>query len=95
VAWTTGNVAGLKLEQRDPIKVEVLAFSADGHVAATYGTKDRPVTSPILYWTIVDGRLRVGDDTLREDLTLLGGTESTIKVRRKGGETAEYAILQK
>src|SRR5580704_7776874 len=36
-------------------QIESYAFSTDGFVAATYGTKHGPIMAPLFYWQIADG----------------------------------------
>src|SRR5262245_15356566 len=91
-SWTRESVAGLAITRKDPPGVEVYAFHSSGAVAAVVGPKDGPVTTPIMRWTVVDGRLRIDDDAYHEELTLVSRTADTIVVRRRTGELVTFGI---
>jgi hypothetical protein len=64
--WTAHKVVDLSVELVDPVRIENYAFTKDGFVAATLGTKEQ-MTPPLCYWRIRDGRLQPSDgDSIRE-----------------------------
>jgi len=91
-SWTRESVANLTIVRREPPGVEWYAFHSSGAVAAVVGSKDRPVTTPIMKWTIVDGVLRIDDGEYHEELTLVSRTKDTIVVRRRTGERAVFDV---
>src|SRR6516164_2806787 len=70
--WTADKVVGLHCDLVDPVRIENYAFSKNGLVALTIGTKEQ-ITPPLWFWRIRDGRLQFSDgDSILEEFTLLG-----------------------
>ena len=69
-----------------------------GVVPITVGRNDGEIsiTSPLFYWKIVSGRLRITTDghSLYKELTLISRDSTTIVVRSREGKIATYKILK-
>jgi len=91
--WTDATVAGLSMSLDDPVEEEDFQFNKGGDVAATIGKKDGPEAGPILHWSIVHGRLQIGDNQIFDELTLVSRDASTIVVTNHVGKTLRFKIL--
>jgi hypothetical protein len=93
IAWTRESVVGLTIELVDPTTIEQLNFGKEGFVAVSVGTKGGPIIGPLLRWSIVAGRLQIGEGERAEQLTLVKRTSSRITAKRRSGMVVEYKIL--
>ena len=97
-SWTPENVVGLSIELIHPTRIENYNFldqAATGktYVAATLGSKDGPVTGPLLEWRIVDGRLWIGDERISTEFILLSRTQDRLIVENRDGSISEFRVV--
>ncbi|NHZ83568.1 hypothetical protein F2P44_30510 [Massilia sp. CCM 8695] len=101
--WHKISLPGKTLELIDPVKIEVLQFSADGYVSATIGTKEA-LAGPIFLWKIKNGILLISEDNDSSVATELSKPrihgdplsvlDQTLSVTEKNGGEIQYKLSQ-
>lgn len=87
------DVAEQRLSLAGQGRIEEYAFGRDGLVFAQFGSKDGPVTAPVLSWRIEDGNVVIANgDRIMERFQLIERSENRIKLRRRTGEAVEFQI---
>lgn len=90
--WKDEDIAGLHIKLEDPLQSEQFHFRADGFVSATYGSKDGPLTAPLLKWKISDGVLEIGEEYSTR-WVLISRSSKMIVIKDFAGRFRTYRIL--
>lgn len=94
IPWRKDQVEGLTVVSLDPHHYTYMSFSKGGYVAVTAGSGGK-VTSPLMGWRLIRGRLFFHDpihDKLGGELHLVSLTNDLLTVRGTDGKLQKYKV---
>ena len=97
MSWSSLDLAHATLELVDDEKYEVFRFNQDGFVAATLGTRNGPLTAPLLHWRIKGDHLIISfqpHSGVYADLHTPRRDGNLLTVQRNPSGESRYRITQ-
>jgi hypothetical protein len=98
--WKSLDLPEKRLDLQDSGRVETYVFSAQGHVAATFGTKGGALTAPLLFWRIDGADLILSEEPGPDGKLFTTFREPSIKgdivtMKRADGGTARFQLSKR
>lgn len=95
--WSTLGLEGKTLDLIDDSKIETYAFTEQGLVAATFGTKGGAVTAPLFYWRVEGQSLVISESPGQqgvEELVTPKIQGDVVSAKRKSGASVQYRLAK-